>query len=137
MGGAYLYFFGDMNAERWDYYIMENGDNWLNVGVDPTTMGVPGGASFVITGVASGSQVRELMVTAAQNHPRVIDDPSPVCQIKNFGDHAIEMELRFWISDPENGIGNVNGAVRLAVWDAFKANGIEIPFPQRVVHKKD
>ena len=44
------------------------------------------------------------------------------------------MELRFWIRDPENGIAKVRSAVRMAIWDAFKANGIEIPFPQRVVH---
>ena len=34
------------------------------------------------------------------------------------------IELRFWIHDPENGIGNVSSAVRMKIWDAFKANGI-------------
>jgi small-conductance mechanosensitive channel len=79
-------------------------------------------------------QVRGLMITVAQNTDRVLDDPQPVCQMKDFGDHAIELELRFWVHDPENGIANVSSAVRMKIWDAFKANGIEIPFPQRVVH---
>ena len=79
-------------------------------------------------------KVIKLMVAAARNIDRVLDDPQPVCQLKNFGDHSIEMELRFWIRDPENGIANVSSAIRMGIWDAFKANGIEIPFPQRVVH---
>ena len=90
-------------------------------------------------GVAYGSDVHrvmELMLEAARNQARVLSDPQPVCQLKNFGDHSIIMELRIWISDPENGVANVSSAVRLAIWDAFKANGIEIPFPQRVVHMK-
>jgi len=88
-------------------------------------------------GVSYGSDVHkvmELMITAARSIDRVLDNPQPVCQLKNFGDSSIEMELRFWIRDPENGVANVSSAARVAIWDAFKANGIEIPFPQRVVH---
>ena len=91
-------------------------------------------------GVSYGSdihKVMELMVAAARDHDRVLDDPQPVCQLMNFGDSSIDMELRIWIRDPENGIANVSSAVRVAIWDAFKANGIEIPFPQRVVHMAD
>jgi small-conductance mechanosensitive channel len=78
-------------------------------------------------------QVIGLMTAAARNHDRVLDDPPPVCQLKNFGDNAIELELRLWIKDPENGIANVSSAVRVAIWDVFKANGIDMPLPQRVV----
>ncbi len=88
-------------------------------------------------GVAYGSDVHkviELMIEAARKTDRVLDNPRPVCQLKNFGDHSIDMELRIWIEDPENGVANVSSAVRLAIWEAFKAHGIEIPFPQRVVH---
>ena len=91
-------------------------------------------------GVSYGSdihKVMEFMVAAARDHDRVLDDPQPVCQLMNFGDSSIDMELRIWIRDPENGIANVSSAVRVAIWDAFKANGIEIPFPQRVVHMAD
>lgn len=79
-------------------------------------------------------EVRELMIAAASRIDRVLDKPQPACHLKNFGDSSIDMELRFWIRDPENGISNVRSAVRIAIWDAFRANGIEIPFPQRVVH---
>ena len=81
-------------------------------------------------------QVMRLMVAAAAGIPRVLSNPKPLCQLKNFGDSSIDMELRLWISDPENGVSNVSSDVRIAVWDAFKANGIEIPFPQRDLHIK-
>jgi small-conductance mechanosensitive channel len=51
-----------------------------------------------------------------------------------FGDNSIDLELRFWIDDPSNGVGNVRSEVMLAVWDRFKDAKIDIPFPQRDVH---
>jgi small-conductance mechanosensitive channel len=93
----------------------------------------------IVVGVSYDSDIHEvmrLMVAAAVNIPRVMANPKPVCQLKNFGDSAIDMELRFWINDPENGISNVSSAVRVAIWDTFKENRIEIPFPQRDIHVK-
>ncbi len=46
------------------------------------------------------------------------------------------MELRLWINDPENGISNVKSAVRIAVWDVFKKNNIEIPFPHMDIYMR-
>jgi small-conductance mechanosensitive channel len=48
--------------------------------------------------------VMELMAAAARGIDRVLADPQPACQLKDFGDHSIDLELRFWIRDPENGI---------------------------------
>ena len=50
-----------------------------------------------------------------------------------FGDSSINFLLRFWISDPQNGLTNIRGAVLIALWDQFKANNINIPFPHREV----
>jgi small-conductance mechanosensitive channel len=45
--------------------------------------------------------------------------------------------LRFWIADPQNGVTNIKGAALLAVWDAYKAAGIELALPTReIVLKK-
>jgi small-conductance mechanosensitive channel len=51
-----------------------------------------------------------------------------------FGDNSVDLELRFWIDDPSNGVGNIKSEVMLAIWDKFNEEGIEIPFPQRDVH---
>jgi small-conductance mechanosensitive channel len=76
----------------------------------------------------------ELMVQTASGVDRVLKKPGPVCQLKNFGDNAIDLELRIWIGDPGSGVSNVSSAVRVAIWDVFKEHGIEIPYPQRDVH---
>ena len=82
------------------------------------------------------AQAMALLVDAAQASDRVIDDPIPVARLLNFGDNGIELELRVWIADPENGIGNVRTDINLAIWRAFKDAGITIPYPQRDVYIK-
>ncbi|ADE55889.1 mechanosensitive ion channel family protein [Coraliomargarita akajimensis] len=71
---------------------------------------------------------------AAADVPRVLSDPAPVCLLRGFGDSSVDLELRFWISDPSSGVSNVKSLVLLNVWDALKANNVEIPFPQRDLH---
>ena len=74
-----------------------------------------------------------LMIDAASAHPRVLAEPAPKVFLTQFADSAINLELGFWIDDPEEGKGNIVSDVNFAVWRAFKANGIGIPFPQREV----
>lgn len=91
----------------------------------------------VTFGVAYASdphEVRRIAVEVTRRADRVVAEPSPVCHLTGFGDSSIDFILRFWIADPRNGLANVKGAVLLGLWDAFKAAGIEIPFPQRDVH---
>ncbi len=77
--------------------------------------------------------VRKLAVEAAGAVNRVLNDHPAVCHIVGFGDSSVDYILRFWIRDPTEGLTNIRGNVYLALWDAFKANGISIPFPQREV----
>ncbi|WP_172330229.1 mechanosensitive ion channel family protein [Mangrovicoccus sp. HB161399] len=82
-------------------------------------------------------EVRRIAVEAALSVKRVLDTKPPVCHITGFGDSSVDYILRFWITDPTAGLTNVRGAVYLALWDAFKAGGIAIPFPQREVRLLD
>ena len=78
--------------------------------------------------------VRKIAVEAAESVGRVLSHPArPVCHITGFGDSSVDYVLRFWIADPAGGLTNIKGQVYLALWDAFKANEISIPFPQREV----
>ncbi|RMF18152.1 MAG: mechanosensitive ion channel protein MscS, partial [Alphaproteobacteria bacterium] len=79
-------------------------------------------------------EAMRLMVEAAREQPRVLALPEPVTQLNSFGDNGVELELRFWIEDPQNGIGNVSSDVLLAIWHRFHAAGISFPYPQRVIH---
>jgi small-conductance mechanosensitive channel len=76
-------------------------------------------------------EVRRIARAAAGSVKRVAQTPTPVRHIIGFGDSSIDFVLRFWISDPSGGLTNVRGDIYLALWDAFKAAGISIPFPQR------
>ncbi|MBY4635549.1 mechanosensitive ion channel [Sphingopyxis sp. XHP0097] len=88
-------------------------------------------------GVSYDADIRlaqKLMLDAADEAPRVLKSPAPVCWITGFGDSSVDHELRFWISDPEGGLGNIQGDVYLRIWDKFKEAGVEIPYPQRDLH---
>ena len=76
----------------------------------------------------------QLMVESADGHTRVLQSPEPVARLLKFGDNGIELELRIWIQDPENGVANVVSDLNLGFWKRFKQHGITIPFPQRDVH---
>jgi small-conductance mechanosensitive channel len=82
--------------------------------------------------------IRKLAIEAAGKPDRVVDSPSPVCHLVEFGDSSINFVLRYWIKDAEKGIVNTKGDVMLALWDSFKENGIKIPYPHRevFVHKE-
>ncbi|MDE2915375.1 MAG: mechanosensitive ion channel [Paracoccaceae bacterium] len=77
--------------------------------------------------------VRRVAVGCLEGLDRVMSNPAPVCHIIAFGDSSVDYILRFWISDPSKGLSNVRGNAFLAIWDAFKANGIGIPYPHRDV----
>jgi small-conductance mechanosensitive channel len=53
--------------------------------------------------------------------------------VLRFADSGIDLELGFWIRDPEAGQMNVRSELNLAIWRAFREAGIEIPYPQREV----
>jgi small-conductance mechanosensitive channel len=88
-------------------------------------------------GISYKSDVRKaiaLCLDAAAEVERVVEAPKSVCLLKGFGDSSVDLELRIWISDPQNGVSNVKSQVLLLVWDKFHEHGIEIPFPQRDLH---
>lgn len=90
-------------------------------------------------GVSYDSDLRlamELAIEAAREEPRVIDDPAPRCLLIEFGDNAVNLELRLWIADPQQGVRNIRSAVLLRVWDKYHEAGVRFPFPQRDLHVK-
>ncbi|MBK5912943.1 mechanosensitive ion channel family protein [Rhodocyclus purpureus] len=75
----------------------------------------------------------QLLTEAARAQQRVLADPPPRVLLTQFADSGINLELGFWIADPEAGSANIRSDISLAVLRAFRANGIEIPFPQREI----
>ena len=81
----------------------------------------------------SPEQALEIMLDVARKTQRVLITPEPKAYLKNFGESGIDLELFIWIRDPEDGQLNLRSEINLAIWNQFKAAGIEIPYPQRVI----
>ncbi len=78
--------------------------------------------------------VTELLYKAVDDTERVLKHPKPRVNLMGFGDNSVDFELRFWIQDPEQGLANIRSNVYMRVWQLFKQNDVEIPFPQRDLH---
>lgn len=76
-------------------------------------------------------QALQIMLACATVNSRVLADPLPAAHLMRFGDNGIELELRVWIKDPEQGIAIVQSDINRVIWREFKAAGIEIPRAQR------
>lgn len=74
-----------------------------------------------------------ILEECARVHERVLSEPAPRAFLHSFGDSGINLELGVWITDPENGTLAIRSAVQLEILRRFRAEGIEIPFPQREV----
>ncbi len=74
-----------------------------------------------------------ILTAAARKQPRVLADPAPAVLLREFADNGIQLELGAWIDDPEEGRHTLASDINLEIWREFRAQGIEIPYPQRDV----
>jgi small-conductance mechanosensitive channel len=82
------------------------------------------------------SKVQEILCAAAAASPRVLKEPPPAAFLANFGPDGLEFTLAVWITDPGAGQLNLKSQINIRILDGLRQAGIEIPFPQRVVHMK-
>jgi small-conductance mechanosensitive channel len=85
--------------------------------------------------VAYGSDLEHAMaiLVGAATQPRVLADPPPKAFVTAFADSGINLDLAFWVSDPEEGTQQLRSDINLAIWKGLHNAGIDIPFPQREV----
>jgi small-conductance mechanosensitive channel len=76
--------------------------------------------------------VCKLAIEIAAAAPRAIKSRPPNCILTEFAEHGMKFSLTFWIADPD-GMDNVKSDVMLALWDAFKREGIRVPYPVREI----
>ena len=79
-------------------------------------------------------EVMALLVDACTQQTRVLSDPAPSAALSAFGADGLEFTVIYWIEDPEKGQLNLKSDINRAILKALQTQGIEIPFPQRVVH---
>ena len=93
-----------------------------------------------VVSVGYGSDVDEVMrllQAAALAQPRILRDPGPSASLSNFGADGLEFTLGYWIADPENGQLGLRSDVNRCILSSLRERGIDIPYPQRVVHLRE
>lgn len=94
------------------------------------------GRMIISVGVSYNSDLRlveKLLLDIAKNDKGLMQNPEPFVLLTDFADSSVQFELRGVFSDVTKGLAT-KSRIMFAIWDAFKENNIEIPFPQRVVH---
>lgn len=94
--------------------------------------------AWVEVGVAYGSdteKVRQILERVATESREVLEDPAPAVLFRDFGDSSLNFALLIWLADPRRK-PKTTSELRFAIDQAFRAEGVEIPFPQRDLHLK-
>jgi potassium-dependent mechanosensitive channel len=92
----------------------------------------------VAVGVSYDADPRKVMAILyeiAQDHPLIMRNPEPAVFFVSFGDSSLDFELRVFLNDVLNGM-SVRTDLRLAIFERFKSEGIDIPYPQRDLNIK-
>jgi small-conductance mechanosensitive channel len=76
--------------------------------------------------------VCKLAIEIAAGAPRAIKGKPPNCILVEFAEAGMKFSLTFWIADPD-GMDNVKSEVMLSLWEAFKREGIRVPYPVREI----
>ena len=85
--------------------------------------------SFSVDVANDPHHVQQTALDTLVSVPRVLKTPPPACHFMALSARSMDFSLRFWINDPVEGSTNVKSAVLLALWDAFKREGIAFPSP--------
>jgi small-conductance mechanosensitive channel len=86
--------------------------------------------------VSYGSDMPAVLALLEQivaRQSRVLREPKPAAVVLEMADSGVNLEVGFWIEDPEEGTLNLRSAVSVEILAEFRARGIEIPYPQREV----
>ena len=90
----------------------------------------------VSVGVAYGSDVelvRQLLLEAMTAQPQIVKSPSPQVIFSEFGDSALNFEVKGWVHSPWNRM-MIKSDIRFRIDNVFRTNKIKIPFPQRELY---
>lgn len=80
------------------------------------------------------SRVMPALKDAVAGVARVVQEPSPAVHLTDFASDGLELTVAYWIGDPENGQMGARSAVNLVILDTLNRLGVDIPYPQRVMH---
>ena len=80
------------------------------------------------------SQVMALLLEACSEQAAVLQEPMPTVALSAFGADGLDFTLGYWLNEEEGGLLNVKSLIHIGILQRLRTNGIDIPYPQRVVH---
>ncbi len=94
-------------------------------------------AEFSVSYDTDINSVPAIIEAAVSTHQEVLDLPYPPdCELRGFGDSGIDFAVEFWVNGLDDGPNKYTSDVLFLVWNALKDNGIQIPYPHRVIEIK-
>jgi small-conductance mechanosensitive channel len=78
-------------------------------------------------------KAKNVILKVAEATEGVADDPPPKVVVRNFGESAVDLQLRVWIHDARRRMDTISG-ITDRVKEAFDEAGIEIPYPKRDIY---
>ena len=94
-------------------------------------------APFSVSYDTDINKVPAIIEAAVATHPGVLSKPYPPdCELRGFGDSGIDFAVEFWVNGIDDGPNKYTSDVLFLIWNALKDNGIEIPYPHRVLEIK-
>lgn len=94
-------------------------------------------AEFSVSYDTDINKVPAIIEAVVASHPDVLTQPeAPDCELRGFGDSGIDFAVEFWVNGIDDGKNKYTSDVLFLIWNALKENGIEIPYPHRVVEIK-
>ena len=92
-------------------------------------------ATFQVSYDTDINRIPDLISAAVAKVPGILTDPEPPdCELRGFGESGIDFAVEFWVKGLDDGPHKYTSDVLFAIWNTLKAEGIEIPFPTRVIH---
>jgi small-conductance mechanosensitive channel len=87
--------------------------------------------------VAYGTDVNlvmQLLTQACEEQAKVLKDPRPFVTLTNFAADGLEFGAHYWVDEQQAGLLTLKSEINIRILQLLQDKGIEIPFPQRVVH---
>lgn len=94
-------------------------------------------APFSVTYETDINRVPAIVEAAVARHEKVLDAPYPPdCELRSFGESGVDFACEFWVNGLDDGENKFTSDVLFLIWNALKDNGIEMPYPRRVIEIK-
>jgi len=76
--------------------------------------------------------VCRLAIETAATAQLALRNKTPNCLLTEFAEAGMKFSLTFWIADPD-GMDRIKSEVMLQLWEAFRREGIRVPYPVREI----